>query len=100
MCPAKALRRDTTTAAVIVDADRCLGCRTCVEVCPFGAPAVDYRTGKADKCDLCNGDPTCVKFCSQGALSFVSAEDESFQRKRAMVSGYVEYLAGDAAVGI
>ena len=67
MCPAGALSRSPETHAVVVDPDKCLGCRTCVEVCPFGAPSVDPRTGKSEKCNLCDGDPTCVKVCSQFA---------------------------------
>lgn len=98
MCPARALSRSAKTHAVVVDQDQCLGCRTCVEVCPFGAPSVDPRTGKAEKCDLCDGDPTCVKVCSQQALSFVPAEEESLHRKRSGVEKYLEHLRSVASV--
>lgn len=98
MCPAQALQRDTRTHGVVVDVDRCLGCRTCVEVCPFGGASVDARTGKSDKCNLCDGDPTCVKFCSQGAISYVNAEEESSHRRRVVVGKYVEYLAAGSVV--
>lgn len=92
MCPAGALSRNLHTNAVVVDKEKCLGCRTCVEVCPFGAPSVDPRTGKSDKCTLCDGDPTCAKYCSQNALKFVPAEEESMTRKRDMVDKYLEHL--------
>lgn len=100
MCPAGALSRNLETYAVVVDPDKCLGCRTCVEVCPFGAPSVDPRTGKSDKCDLCDGDPTCVKYCSQDAIKFVSAEEESMTRKRDMAEKYVEHLRTASARGV
>jgi len=92
MCPAGALQREPRTHAVVVDRDKCLGCRTCVEVCPFGGPAVDPRTGTSEKCDLCDGDPICVKVCSQRAIRFVSAREESQYRKRAGAGKYVDYL--------
>ncbi|MCL5942843.1 MAG: 4Fe-4S dicluster domain-containing protein [Actinobacteria bacterium] len=99
MCPAGALSRNLETNAVVVDHDKCLGCRTCVQVCPFGAPSVDPRTGKSEKCDLCGGEPVCVKFCSQEALKFVTAEEESMTRKRDMVDKYVEHLRAASSGG-
>ncbi|MHB0981123.1 MAG: 4Fe-4S dicluster domain-containing protein [Thermoleophilia bacterium] len=92
MCPSEALSRDPKTNAVVVDEDRCLGCRTCVYVCPFGAPSVDPRLGVAQKCDLCGGDPTCVAVCPKKALSFVDAEEESLRRRRAGVRKYLDQL--------
>lgn len=92
MCPANALSRDVATHAVVVDAAKCLGCRTCVEVCPFGGPSVDPRTGRAEKCTLCEGDPLCAKVCTQGALTYVPAEEEGVRRKRMGVEKYIHYL--------
>jgi len=100
MCPAAALSRNVETHAVVVDPDKCLGCRTCVEVCPFGAPSVDPRTGQAEKCDLCDGDPTCVKVCAEQAISYVSAEEESLHRKRSVVGKYLEYLRSVASADV
>ena len=34
-CPVKAISRDETLGRVMVDYDVCIGCRTCVSVCPF-----------------------------------------------------------------
>lgn len=97
MCPSDALSRDPRTNAVVVDENRCLGCRTCVYVCPFGAPSVDPRLGVAQKCDLCGGEPTCVAVCPKDALKYVGAEEESLRRKRAGVRKYLDEL--DAATG-
>lgn len=92
MCPAGALSRDPVTDAVVVDPDKCLGCRICSEVCPFGAPAVDRRTGVCDKCTLCDGDPMCVKTCSNDALKFVDADEEGVTRRRDTMSIFLEQL--------
>ncbi|MFA4964489.1 MAG: 4Fe-4S dicluster domain-containing protein [Thermoleophilia bacterium] len=97
MCPAAALGRNAATHAVVVDPDKCLGCRTCVEVCPFGGPSVDPRTGKSEKCTLCDGDPACVKVCPESALAFVSAEEEGLHRKRAGAAKYLDHLRSVAS---
>ncbi|NVO15252.1 MAG: 4Fe-4S dicluster domain-containing protein [Rhodoplanes sp.] len=83
-CPAGAIvyRADT----VQVDQERCIGCKTCVVACPFGAmdvisvPArrafagVQIANGmkaEAHKCDLClgrDGGPACAEVCPTKAL--------------------------------
>ena len=93
MCPVQALIRDEEThAVVVIDSERCLGCRTCVEVCPFGAPAVDPRTGITEKCDLCGGDPTCVKVCAFDAIKYLPAAEESIHLKRSQVKRYLDHV--------
>ncbi|MCL5735724.1 MAG: 4Fe-4S dicluster domain-containing protein [Actinobacteria bacterium] len=92
MCPAQAISRDPETHAVVIDEDKCLGCRTCVYVCPFGAPSVDPRLGVAQKCDLCGGSPSCVAICPKKALSYVGAEEESLRRKRTRVERYLSVI--------
>jgi ferredoxin len=53
-----------------VDADRCVGCGTCADICPFGA--VVERDGLAVvDAELCMGCGVCVAKCEQGALSLV-----------------------------
>ena len=78
VCPKCATRRDFATGAMTVDANRCIGCLSCVFACPFGATFLDQETGKILKCDLCDGDPTCVKVCPTGALSFEEVSQETY----------------------
>lgn len=73
-CPARAISRDPRTNAMIINYSRCIGCRTCVAVCPFGAMRYDTIRKKVFKCDLCDGDPQCAKFCPQEALKYVSKD--------------------------
>ena len=44
-CPTLAYRRDAETGAVLLDQDRCIGCRYCTWACPYGAPRVDEALG-------------------------------------------------------
>lgn len=75
ICPVKANYRNEETAAIEIDYDKCIGCRMCLAICPFGATRFDSGNKRVFKCDLCQGDPMCVKFCQYGALQFVDTDD-------------------------
>lgn len=72
-CIAGALSK-TGEGMVVIDDKKCVGCFTCVLVCPFGAimPRADGKA--AQKCMLCTdnikGEPNCVKYCPNGAIVF------------------------------
>jgi len=60
---------DQETGRVIHDAEKCIGCWTCVMVCPFGALTINEDTPL--KCDLCPKleVPACVTNCPNEALT-------------------------------
>ena len=82
VCPVKALSRDEDLARITVDYDVCIGCRSCVAVCPFGAMSFNSIDKKVFKCDLCDGDPQCVRFCEVEAVGFVEPNEISIHKKR------------------
>jgi len=82
VCPVKAISRDEELQYVKIDYDICIGCRSCVAVCPFGAMSYNTTDKKVFKCDLCEGDPQCARFCEVNAIEFVPAGDVSIDRKR------------------
>ena len=69
-CLTGAMHRDPHTGAVICDPERCMGCWTCVLVCPYGAVFPDQARGIVVKCDLCpdREQPACVEACPNEAL--------------------------------
>ena len=81
-CPAKALTRNMEMGRVEINYDKCIGCRSCVSVCPFGALHFVSTDRKVIKCDLCDGDPQCVRFCDTKAVDLVDAGDVSLQKGR------------------
>ena len=82
VCPVKAISRDDEMGCVEVDYDACIGCRSCVVVCPFGAMSYNTIDRQVFKCDLCDGDPQCVRFCDIGAVQYVDAEEVAIDKKR------------------
>ena len=82
VCPVKAISRDEDLGYVKVDYDVCIGCRSCVAVCPFGAMNYNIIDKKVFKCDLCAGDPQCVRFCDMKAVDYIRADQVSALRMR------------------
>ena len=82
ICPVKAISRDEQLGRVTVDYDVCIGCRSCVGVCPFGAMSFNAIDKQVFKGDLCDGDPQCVRFCDVKALDLLEEEDVSILKKR------------------
>jgi len=69
ICPTRARKRIPETQAVITDSHWCVGCKSCIYACPFGAPVIHPVSHKTMTCDLCDGKPLCVDACTVGALS-------------------------------
>jgi len=82
VCPAGAISRNDELNKLEVDYNRCIGCRSCVAACPFGAMGFNSIDKKVFKCDLCDGDPQCVRFCEIQALEYVDADDVAVLKKQ------------------
>jgi carbon-monoxide dehydrogenase iron sulfur subunit len=64
------MHKDLANGTIIVDADRCIGCWTCIVACLYGVLTRDISNGIVAKCDLCPGwdIPACVANCPNEAL--------------------------------
>ena len=88
ICPVEAIARAGEDAPVLIDAERCIGCKFCVMVCPFGVIDMSRSSKAVVKCDLCierteaGQDPACVAGCPTGALEFREMDDWIRQRRR------------------
>ena len=51
-CPEQAIYK-REDGIVVMDDDRCSGCRACVDECPYEAITFDMSRGVAQKCNLC-----------------------------------------------
>jgi Fe-S-cluster-containing hydrogenase component 2 len=82
VCPTRAIYVDAETDGVIIDYDKCIGCKECMTACPFGAINYNKSSGKFYKCDLCGGDPECVKWCVTGGVQYITDMDKLLAIKR------------------
>ena len=57
-----------------IDTDKCVGCYTCVLVCPYGAVMPNDDGHAIQKCELCTknsvGTPNCVAHCPNNAIVY------------------------------
>ena len=82
VCPVKAISRNEELGRVAVDYDVCIGCRSCVSACPFGAMSYNSTDRKVLKCDHCDGAPQCVRFCEVKAVDYIEAEKVTIDKRR------------------
>jgi electron transport protein HydN len=101
VCPVGAITRQDN--AVIVNTDKCIGCKSCLIACPFGAVELVPENEQkeklvAHKCDFCAGrkeGPACVETCPASAFVVVKPDElrESVKSKRANVARLARQLS-------
>ena len=81
VCPTGASHRLKGTDIVVVDPDMCIGCKACMQACPYGARYFDKKKSAVDKCTFCiprvsNGlEPFCVRTCVGRSRNFGDLND-------------------------
>jgi Fe-S-cluster-containing dehydrogenase component len=66
---------------VLIDPEICIGCKACIEACPFGVMQFNSEEGVAEKCHLCyhridRGEkPACVDTCIGRCIHFGEVEE-------------------------
>jgi formate dehydrogenase iron-sulfur subunit len=107
-CPVGAYsKRDD--GLVLYNKDKCIGCRYCMNACPFGVPHFDFDKGLLegafiDKCTLCPQridkglEPACVATCPTDALTYGERVDlvkEAHTRIQTHPDRYVNHVYGE-----
>jgi len=78
-CTTEAISKRAEDGVVMVDKDKCNGCRDCLTACPYDVPQFDSN-GIMQKCDYCIGigeEPVCAAACPAEALHCVVIDDAS-----------------------
>jgi len=107
-CPVGALKK-TDAGPVVYLADRCIGCRYCLQACPFQVPRYEWDrlVPFVKKCDMCAARlakgqvPACVEACPVQASQF-GDRDEMLQEAHRRISedrDYVQSIFGSEEVG-
>jgi carbon-monoxide dehydrogenase iron sulfur subunit len=88
VCPTAAINRRDENGPVIIEQDRCIGCKFCLIVCPFGVIDMSRNGRAAIKCDLCLGraaeglEPACVESCPTRALKLSDVKQFAAERRK------------------
>ncbi len=93
VCTPHALTIDAATGLVNLDQGKCIGCKMCVQACPFGGAVWDQFTTKVLKCDTCGGDPACAAICPTAALEWVDDSAAVRGRKLGFAEKFKEAFA-------
>jgi Fe-S-cluster-containing dehydrogenase component len=96
VCPTGASYKRKEDGIVLVDYDKCIGCKYCAWACPYGAREIDEARQVMTKCTLCvdriedaslapdDRKPACVKACPTGARLFGDVKDADSEVSRAI----------------
>ena len=96
VCPTGASYKRAEDGIVLVDYDKCIGCKYCSWSCPYGAREFDAVQGVMKKCTLCvdrlydksltedRRKPACVLACPPSARIFGDINDPQSDAARAI----------------
>ena len=80
ICPTNALFR-AGNGVVDFDDSNCIGCKGCMNACPYDAIYINPATNTANKCNFCNHrvevglEPACVIVCPTHAIKVADLDD-------------------------
>ncbi len=81
VCPVGATWKREEDGIVVIDKDICIGCKYCIQACPYDQRFLNEDTGAAEKCDFCihrvsqGLEPACVEACPARARIFGNLND-------------------------
>ncbi len=104
--------------SIIIDEKACVGCKSCLLACPFGAIDLlpQYNNGQevfqinlkeeskygldykekiiAYKCDLCkeSGEQACINACPKNALTLITPMQEKKHRNKQAATGLLQTI--------
>jgi Fe-S-cluster-containing dehydrogenase component/formate-dependent nitrite reductase membrane component NrfD len=95
ICPTVALYR-RPDGIVDFDGRRCIGCKSCMQACPYDALYIDPATNTAAKCHYCAHrlevglEPACVIVCPERAIIAGDLDDPRTEIARLVAREQVE----------
>lgn len=98
VCPTGATYKRPQDGIVVVDSGLCIGCKYCIQACPYDARFLNPVTQFADKCDFCVHRvskgllPSCVNTCIGGARIFGDVNDPESEISRLIATNAVTVL--------
>ena len=90
ICPVNALEK-RKDGIVDLDRDVCIGCRACMQACPYDAIYLNEERGSVEKCHFCAHrvekglEPACVVVCPEQAIVAGDLHDPASKVSRMVV---------------
>ncbi len=87
ICPTSALFRAPNGVVDFQD-DNCIGCKSCMNACPYDALYINPETNTAHKCNMCNHrlevglEPSCQIVCPTEAIKIGDLDDPTSEISR------------------
>ncbi len=87
ICPTSALFRADNGVVDFQD-DNCIGCKSCMNACPYDALYINPETNTAHKCNMCNHrievglEPSCQVVCPTEAIKIGDLDDPTSEISR------------------
>ena len=78
-----------------VSKERCVGCKSCVSVCPQGITSLFDRKQVNEKCDLCG---ECINRCTQDAISQMTKEMTTDEVIKEIEKDFIFFLSSGGGV--
>jgi Fe-S-cluster-containing dehydrogenase component len=93
-CPVGAISK-RSDGIVLYNEETCIGCKQCIEACPFGAAQYNPDVQRAQACNLCVERvdqgllPACAQNCPTQALVFGPPEDFALRKRKAQAQSFL-----------
>lgn len=90
VCPTGASHRDPETNVVLIDKEKCIGCKYCMMACPYGVRNWNEEEKVVEKCTMCSqltavGKlPYCVSICPNEARFYGDLDDPASPAAQAL----------------
>lgn len=100
ICPTRALYK-RNDGIVDFDSERCIGCKSCMQACPYDALYIDPNSHTAAKCNYCAHRtdrgllPSCVVVCPVSAIIAGDLEDGTSQIAQTLAREQVQVRRPD-----
>ena len=109
VCPVAALQK-TADGPVVYEASRCIGCRYCMQACPFEVPRYEWGSlvPRVQKCRMCyervaaGGQTACAEACPTGATQFGDREELVAEARKRITENpgqYIDHVYGLTEAG-
>ncbi len=104
ICPTVALSK-RPDGIVDIDPDRCVGCKSCMQACPYDALYINEELGTAQKCHFCAHRterglaPACAVVCPTEAIIPGDFHDPQSRVSRMRAGGDLDVRKAEAGTG-